>query len=96
MSNRLSVIMLDVYLADMYPLTITKDRYSGTYSGGEWLAFPLESSGVPKEIDGDDIECMAFWDAYKGIVGKGDSMEEAIQSLRDNIEKILDEIIKKE
>ena len=92
MSNRLSVIMLDVYLVDMYPLTITKDRYSGTYSGGEWLAFPLEASGVPEEIDGDDIECMTFWDEYKGIVGKGGSMEEAIQSLRDNIEKTLDEM----
>ena len=27
---------------EMYPLTIIKDRYNGTYSGGMYLAFNLE------------------------------------------------------
>lgn len=26
-------------LNKIYPLTIVRDRYSGTYSGGSWLAY---------------------------------------------------------
>src|SRR5260370_17595963 len=29
------------------PVTITPDRYGGTYSGGAWLAFPLPPFEVP-------------------------------------------------
>ena len=66
---------------EMYPMTIIYDRYGGTYSGGEWLAFPLEFHEVPDEVCGCDGECMWFWDYYKGFVGKGRCPEEA----RDNL-----------
>lgn len=64
-----------------YPNTIIRDRYNGTYSGAEWLAFPLDYFNVPDEVDGEDSECMMFWDSYDGVVGKGDTPQEAMGDL---------------
>jgi len=69
------------WLKTYYPTTIIRDRYNGTYSGGDWLVFPLDYWNVPKEVDGDDSECMMFWDSYKGCVGKGYTKEEAFSDL---------------
>ena len=85
--------MLELWLNNsMYPLIIIKDRYNGTYSGSKWLAFPLEVYEVPQEIDGCDSECMCFWNDYDGFVGKGNSIDEVIQDLRNNIKKYLEEV----
>lgn len=46
---------------DIYPLTITKDRYTGVYSGGEWTAWYCDADAVPSEIAADDITCCSFW-----------------------------------
>lgn len=46
---------------DIYPLTITKDRYTGTYSGGEWTAWNCDADEVPEEIACDDVTCCEFW-----------------------------------
>ena len=48
---------------DIYPLTITKDRYTGVYSGGEWTAWYCDADEVPPEIASDDLACGSFWDA---------------------------------
>ena len=69
------------WLNTHYPTTIICDRYRGTYSGAEWLAFPLDYFKVPDEVDGEDSECMMFWDSYDGVVGKGDTPQEAIGDL---------------
>lgn len=69
------------WLENYYPTTLVADRYSGTYSGGKWLAFPLDYWNVPAEVDGGDIECMMFWDTYDGVVGKGNTPQEAMEDL---------------
>ena len=46
---------------NIYPLTIIRDRYCGSYSGGTYVAFNLESPEVPKEVFGDDCTAMRFW-----------------------------------
>ena len=65
----------------IYPLTTVRDRYCGSYSGGNFLAFNLESPKVPKEIFGDDLTAMDFWSHYKGVVGLGGSPESAMNDL---------------
>lgn len=47
---------------DIYPLTIIRDRYNGTYSGASYLAFNLDSNSVPSEVHGSDTPCLYFWD----------------------------------
>lgn len=46
---------------DIYPLTITKDRYTGVYSGGGWTAWYCDADMVPSEIAADDVTCCSFW-----------------------------------
>lgn len=66
---------------EIYPLTIIEDRYSGTYSGGGYLAFNLEETEIPEAVSGSDLECAFFWQKTKIIVGKGMSPEEAKENL---------------
>lgn len=68
---------------EIYPLTIVADRYSGTYSGGEYLAFNLDSDEIPQGVLGDDVTAMEFWDYYSPyyIVGKGRTVSEALSDL---------------
>lgn len=75
------------WLKTYYPTTIIRDRYNGTYSGGNWLAFPMDYHQVPADIDGDDSECMIFWDDYDGLVGKGETAELAMADLVAEMEK---------
>ena len=64
-----------------YPLTICFDRYSGTYSGGEFTAWNLDADDVPEEIHSDDVTCSLFWDKNEIPVGTGYTPEEAIKNL---------------
>lgn len=70
---------------DIYPLTIVWDRYGGTYSGGEFIAWNLYPSDVPEEQFFGDIECWKFWleeaKEFSGKYGKGATPEEAIRDL---------------
>lgn len=50
---------------NIYPLTIIKDRYNGTYSGYKYLAFNQTEDKIPKEIFGDDVECGHIWGQIK-------------------------------
>jgi hypothetical protein len=45
---------------DIYPLTIMKDRYSGVYSEGAYLAFNDYFHHLPKSIAGSDGDCIRF------------------------------------
>ena len=47
--------MRDLTLFGIYPLTITLDRYEGTYSGGKILA--INSDEFPQGVSSGDIEC---------------------------------------
>lgn len=73
---------IDGWLERGWPVTIVADRYNGSYSGGAFLAFPLEHRDLPGEADNEDIICLHFWSTYKGPVGTGGSPDEALGHLR--------------
>ena len=56
---------------DIYPLTVIRDRYNGTYSGASYLAFNLDSNSVPSEVHGSDIPCSYFW----ALIDEGNFVE---------------------
>lgn len=70
---------------DIYPLTVIRDRYQGTYSDGMYLAFNLEYYNIPESIDSDDMNCGLYWYTEHSDVeipvGKGDTPGKAIQNL---------------
>lgn len=68
---------------EMYPLTIIKDRYNGTYSGGMYLAFNLEYDEIPLDVSGSDMNCANFWKYTKLIVGKGANIKQAYDDLKE-------------
>lgn len=70
------------WLEKQYPTTILNDRYSGCYSGAEWLAFPYDFPEIDPAVCDGDPECMNFWNDYTGFVGKGDTIESAVDNLR--------------
>jgi len=66
-----------------YPITIIADRYSGIYSGGLFMCWPLDYYEIPVEPDASDVPCANFWETYdKNLVGFGDTPDEALQDLR--------------
>lgn len=74
---------------EIYPLTIINDRYGGIYSKGKYLAFNLEYDEIPSSINGDDTDCLLFWlENEDYLVGKGNSVEKAIEDLCYKIRKI--------
>ena len=80
---------LKSWMRTHHPTTIVNDRYDGIYSGGRWLAFPLEHYEVPRDVDGVDRACARFWDEYEGPVGKGDSPESALSDLVETVTALL-------
>lgn len=71
------------------PVTIIPDRYSGTYSGAPWLAFPLQPPDVPDEPSGGDIIAASWWDqAGDAPVGRGDTPDHAHADLLRRLEVI--------
>lgn len=74
------------------PCVIVNDRYGGSYSGGEWVAYPLLAE--PEGPSGQDHEATAFWDAYATAptypIGVGESPDRALSDLREKAEGRLD------
>lgn len=89
-SDAIRIIELELLRkGQIYPVTIVKDRYDGTYSNAKWLALPTDPGQVPDEIGGSDPEEMIFWREFKEAefpIGKGESPDEA---LKDLIEKAI-------
>ena len=56
---------------DIYPLTVVRDRYNGTYSGASYIAFNLDSNLVPSEVHDSDVPCSYFWD----LIDEGNFVE---------------------
>lgn len=73
------------YSDDPYPLTIIADRYSGAYSGGKFIAFPIDYWNIPDGPDSGDVECEEFWQNYHEPVGKGKTVQEAYEDLLSKI-----------
>lgn len=68
-------------------IEIEDDRYSGTYSGHGFTAWP----GIrPTDIDGGDTECMEFWDQWrdKALYGGGNTAQEAFRDLIQKMETL--------
>lgn len=78
----------ETWLDSQYPLTISRDRYHGVYSGGLWLAFPRHLDEIPHGPWYSDTECMDFWDHYAQPVGKGNTPEDAIWQLKQEVKKL--------
>lgn len=79
---------------NIYPVTIVRDRYSGTYSGADWLAFRCESESVPEEVGGGDSTEQNFWTEFnlrpgkdRYPVGRGGSPEEALRNLVKDVNR---------
>lgn len=71
------------------PVTITPDRYGGTYSGGYWLAFPLSPPAVPDGPFGDDLTAASWWEDLGDLpVGRGGAPNEAYADLVRRLEAI--------
>lgn len=71
-------------VSDIYPLTIISDRYTGSYSGGNFLAFYMDHWNIPEEIGGGDSDEIHFWehpDTKKLLIGKGDTPQAAAEDL---------------
>ena len=76
--------MTDIENIDqIYPVTIVRDRYRGTYSGGLYTAWALDFYQVPQEIDDGDVECANFWHGTKAkeYVGIGRTPQNALIDL---------------
>ena len=66
---------------DIYPLTILRDRYSGSYSGGEYTAWNLYPEDIPDGPFSGDGDCFDFWLENTIPVGVGETPNDAIRSL---------------
>ena len=70
---------------DIYPLTVIRDRYNGTYSGASYLAFNLDSNLVPSEVHDSDVPCSYFWD----LIDEGNFVEgEVARDYRDIVKYV--------
>lgn len=78
-------------MIDIYPLVIIKDRYMGTYSGGEYTAWNMYHEEIPEDIDEDDVSCYAFWRSYSGVVGLGKTPDDAIKDLERKLAEVIRE-----
>ncbi len=72
---------------EIYPLTITADRYTGVYSGGEFIAWNLDANEVPEGIYSNDCGCHEFWLTNKIVCGKGKTVSEALADLYLKLKK---------
>lgn len=72
---------------DIYPLTIIKDRYNGSYSRGKYLAFNVDHWDIADKIGGSDTDEMNYWDIEDSsyMVGKGDTIELSVLNLLEKI-----------
>ena len=64
-------------------LTILEDRYCGTYSGGEYTAWPCDSEDIPSGPSDSDVPCAEFWsDADEHFtIGRGKTRNAAVADL---------------
>jgi hypothetical protein len=74
------------WLEEHYPTTIVRDRYSGLFSGGKYVAFPSSFDELDPAIGGDDGDCAAYWaEADQSPYGVGETPQEAVQHLKEKL-----------
>lgn len=73
---------------NQYPLTIVRDRYCGSYSGGMFTAWPVDENQIPVEQRGDDMSCDTFWSKVDmSYIGIGNTPQEALDDLMSKMMK---------
>jgi hypothetical protein len=85
-------------LQDVYPVMIVLDRYSGVYSGGQWLAVAnanAPAGGMSRmafvmthDGDGpgsDDCGAIAYGEAPDEWIATGDDPNKALQNLLNGV-----------
>lgn len=75
---------------NIYPCVIIMDRYSGSYSGGKWLAFELNPEDIPEEIGSGDGTERVYWDNHSDEqlpIGIGETPQAAYDSLLDKLKE---------
>ena len=74
----------------LWPVTIIMDRYSGTYSGGQYTAWNCYPEDIPNDVFSNDMACAEFWgindETNKYIVGKGRTPDDAQNDLFNKID----------
>ena len=69
-------------------VVITETRYGGVYEGGPWAAFSITAFDVmPDDAFGGDPFALAWWDQPSVPVGVGDSPDEALDRLRNLMQR---------
>lgn len=81
MKTKLLRCDVEFFIEEQYPLTILADRYNGCYSGAKFLAFPRDHFDIEEEVAGDDGECRHYWDTFDDLVGKGPTIQAAVDDL---------------
>lgn len=71
----------------IWPCTIISDRFDGQHSYGKWLAFNMLEKDIPKGVQGNDEECIYYWNQNNIIVGRGDTPTEAYNDLYNKLNK---------
>lgn len=72
---------------EIYPLTVTSDRYGGAYSGGKYIAWNLRVYDVPIDPFLDDVTCASFWySCCENNCAVGETIEEAVENLRKKLQ----------
>ncbi len=67
---------------EVYPCTIIKDRYEGTYSRGAWTAWNEYERDIPTDASSSDNICADFWyDNKEKPIGRGETPEGALRDL---------------
>jgi hypothetical protein len=73
----------------LFPVTVVKSRYQGTYEGDRWLAFPVGVEDLAdSDYAGEDVECMCFFqecDARQLPIGRGFTPDRALADLRKRL-----------
>lgn len=73
--------------SELYPVAVIQDRYSGTYSGGFWLA--VANADIDRRVmavlengpHGDDGDAMIFWNRPPFWIASGATPTDAIEKL---------------
>lgn len=71
-------------LDGLYPVTIFRARYGGSYEGSDWVALWADLEDFPDDAAGSDVECVAWYanaDKHGAPLGRGASPDEALKDL---------------
>src|SRR5205085_8860221 len=68
---------------DLFPIVVVEDRYSGTYSGGNWTAAPRGLDLLDSDAMADDTSAAVFWARHEvtSLDGGGATPDAAVEDL---------------